>query len=1155
MAKTQTERAVIDLVINGQQAKTNLKEITLEVTRQRSALLKLKEADNPEFYKAKLAEYHKMLAAQKQMRQRIDDTTTAWGRFKKEMAQVAVGVVGGNVITAALQSLVALIPSTIDRTLKLKDTFADIEKATNLSAAGVQKLNQELKAIDTRTTNQELREIAIAGGQLGVPNAELVEFVENVDQAVVALGDEFSGGVDEVAKSLGGIGKLFAETRNLPAGQVINDVGSALNELGAAGSATSAVVAEFTTRMGQLGALAPKLAETMGLGAALQELGLSAEIASSGLTGLMLTAANRSELFAQHLGLSKVALEQLINTSPNEFLMTLARSFEGMAPAAVAQRLKELKVESQESIKVMSLLADQTGFVKEKQDLAAKAMAEGTSLTEEFTKKNHQLARDLKELNEWFNSLLTSEALQQFLVSALHNLVLFTRALPQAGAFLSGMKDYFYGLMLATVAYYGATLKATAATVAHTTAELYRRAAYELGFRWLVITETATKAYALTTQVLTGQITLQTAAVTLARTAWTAFNAILIANPIGVVLTGLAALAYAVKTYSDNTEQALRLEREKLRLQRDMTLLTEVQTRTLDKLNEQLQDYTAMSQAERAEYVKNVAIARLDLEARLSRMKARAKEMEMLALEPSLWQKLWAVIKAGGNMAAVPKNLMEQGLANVLAVRQQFEGGISGLTNELKQYDTILNQIQRYERPAPGRDGGASTTIVSEDDRRAAASKQKADAKRDADELEKLLGDSRQRIAEGEASDYEREVAAFAEKYTRMYELAKDHQDKIDEIQRLSLVEFAEIERRRQELLDESARRQAERDNKLGYTAALGEAEQTRAGDQTRIGLDLATKKIGEAEARQLELESEQRFLEQKLLLQQTFAQEVTDTQRQLTENWNAQVHLRAQTEYDAAERMKQAEWALADAKRDAYLQGTTLLKAFLKEGTRAYKVALAAQKAFAIAQVIIDMQRQIVGLAASPSVMAMPPGVREAYLAKSILTAKIQAGSAIAAIAAQGATEIAAKADGGYTGLEELYPGSAGPAGFTDGPTLFNMGRRSYIAGEAGREFVISNRALQHPVVADFARMLDAMQRTGNYAALSPTQGAIPPAADNSRGSRDHQGLELSALVAELQTLRQDINNLSSRPVELNYHLFKQETELIDYIKTSNRL
>lgn len=1158
MAKSNTDRAVIDLVINGQQSKASLKEVSLAATRARSELLKMKEVDDPKLYAQKVKEFQSLTKAQKEMADRINDTSSAWSRFKSNMGSTMAGVLGGNVLTSGLQRLVGLIPAAIDQTMKLRDSLADIDKATGLGAEGVRKFNEQLKGIDTRTSTENLREIAVVGGQLGVANDQLLDFVQNVDKAVVALGDEFSGGVEEVSKELGGIAKLFDETSGQPIGKAINDIGSAINELGAAGAATGPVVAEFTTRMGQLGNLAPQLHETLGLGAALQELGLSAEIAAGGLTGLMLTAASKSDLFAQHLGMSQQALEQLINTNPNQFLMTLAKSFQGLSATQVAQRLKELKVESQESIKVMSLLADQTDLVGEKQKLAAKAMAEGTSLTEEFNKKNHQLARDLKFLSEWFDNLLTSEGIQNFLAGATHKVVELITVLPQLGRWLMSNKDLMVVMAGATLVYYGNLIKATAAAVANTTAELARKVAYEIGFRWLVISEAATKAYAFATSVLTGQISLQTAAVTLGRNAWAALNAIMAANPVGLVVTAVAALAYAVKLYSDNTETAIRLERDKVRLQRDMQVLTELQSKTLATLNEQLQDYTKMTSAERAEYVKNVAISRLDLESRLARMKAREKEMEMLAAEPSLWQQLWIAIKSGGDPAKMAQNVTQQVADNMREVREQFAAGIDGVEAQLKQYDSILKQVERYEKPAAA-GGGKLNTIVDPAEAKRQSDKKKSDAKRDAEELERMLGDARERTMKGEKSQYENEVAAFADKYSKMYELAKNNEAKILEIRTLSLAEWAEIEKRFYEKQDEDRLKQEVKDNKEGFDAAIKTADKTHSDAIGQLEIDQAKNptKIGDAELQMRKLEADQLYLEQKLLLEQTFAQESADTQRQLTENWNEQVRLRATTEKQYAEQMKQAEWALQDAKRAAMQQGLEVLKGLLGKGTIAYKAAIVAQKAYAIAQVIVDMNREIAQIYANPTWSLMPDGGLGLKTANAT-AAKVRAGISIASIAASGIGELAAKADGGYTGLRELYPGAGGPSGFTDGPTLFNMGRRSYIAGEAGREFVISNKSLQNPAVANFARMMDIAQKSGNYSQFQAA-GSLD-ASSLGVGTNTNQSVGMSqelgmAILQELRLSRAATQQKSQQNVALNYRLFEQYRDNLEAARIENSL
>jgi uncharacterized phage infection (PIP) family protein YhgE len=237
-----------------------------------------------------------------------------------------------------LQRAFSFVQEGIKSALELSDTFGKVSKATGQTAEEVKHLADELDKVDTRTTKEGLLDIAQIGGQLGITNDQLVGFVKSVDMAAVALSDEFSGGAEEAATKLGGLQKLFVETKDLQAGDAITKIGSALNDLGAAGTATAPVVADFTARIGQLGDLAPEITQTMGLGAAFQELGLTAEIAAGGLTNVLLTAAKDTATFAKQLGISEVAMKQLINTNPNEFLLKLAESLRGLpADEAVGQ--------------------------------------------------------------------------------------------------------------------------------------------------------------------------------------------------------------------------------------------------------------------------------------------------------------------------------------------------------------------------------------------------------------------------------------------------------------------------------------------------------------------------------------------------------------------------------------------------------------------------------------------------------------------------------------------------------------------------------------------------------------------------------------------------------------------------------------------------
>ena len=420
-----------------------------------------------------------------------------------------------------LQRAFSFVQDGIKSALELSDTFGKVSKATGLTAEEVGKLADELDKVDTRTTKEGLLEIAQIGGQLGIANDELVGFVKSVDMAAVALSDEFSGGAEEAANKLGGLQKLFVETKDLKAGDAITKIGSALNELGAAGTATAPVVAEFTARMGQLGDLSPQITQTMGLGAAFQELGLSAEISAGGLSNILLTAAKDTATFAKQLGISEVAMKQLINTNPNEFLLKLADSLRGLPADEVAKQLDNMGIKSQEATKVMSLLKDQTALVREKQDLANKSFAQGTSLQKEFTTMNTTANAEYQKSQKALSLIATEigQSLLPNITRVTQGTVAFVNIIRAIPEFVSENKVAFTALGVALLAFNGHLILAEANSIRLAAVEKARQ----------IWTNSATAAQWL-------------------------LNTAMTANPIGAVVAGVALLVAGFVTLYNHSE-------------------------------------------------------------------------------------------------------------------------------------------------------------------------------------------------------------------------------------------------------------------------------------------------------------------------------------------------------------------------------------------------------------------------------------------------------------------------------------------------------------------------------------------------------------------------------------------------------------------------
>lgn len=487
---------------------------------------------------------------------------STWARIKETFAGVAAALGLQNLIDRSMQ----FFRESIDGAAKLSDQWAGITKSTGMSKEEVQGLHDELKKIDTRTKQEDLLGMARIGGQIGVAKDEMLGFVRATDEANLALGDEFAGGAEEVAKQLGPLKTLFKETKDLDFGTAITQIGSAINELGAAGLATGPVVADFTRRIGSLGDLSPEIDQVMGLGASFQELGLTAEISAGGLANILLTATKETAKFAQHLGMTEEQFKALIRSSPNEMLLKLAESFKGMEIDEVVKQMDSMKIKSQEATKVLSLLKDQTDLVRDKQELASKAMKEATSLTAEFNKMNNTEAAQLEKSQKLLENKRV-ELGQKLLPTYIQ----VTNAGARFTAFLIDNYEALKTLIAFGITYIGVQKSYVAWTERQILIDNVKKAIDEVKLVLQGRKILATQAEAVAANTLT-------AAELRAVTATNAFNAALQKNAIILGITVLVVGLYkAYQAYSDavdiansmdlnhikTTDEQIKMERKK----------------------------------------------------------------------------------------------------------------------------------------------------------------------------------------------------------------------------------------------------------------------------------------------------------------------------------------------------------------------------------------------------------------------------------------------------------------------------------------------------------------------------------------------------------------------------------------------------------------
>ena len=318
-------------------------------------------------------------------------------------------VFSANTASMFFENVISKGKATVDQLLKISDAMSDVQKTTGMSTDEVKNLWTQFDEMDTRTAKIERLKIAEVGGRLGVPIEEMKDFVQEVDKAYVALGDSFDGGLEGVVDSLGKIKGLFNGTKELTYADAINQVGSALNTLAARGTASEGNIANFALRVGNLPeALRPAIDKVLGLGAAFEESGIDAQIASSGFSNFISTAGGNIEGFAASMQMSTAEAEKLLNTKPEEFFLRFAQGMKGVSGTQTSKIFDSLKLNSLEVQKVIGAAANRTDDFRKSMKTAGEEMEKMTSLTDEFNTKNNNAPAILEKIKNAFGDMFTS---------------------------------------------------------------------------------------------------------------------------------------------------------------------------------------------------------------------------------------------------------------------------------------------------------------------------------------------------------------------------------------------------------------------------------------------------------------------------------------------------------------------------------------------------------------------------------------------------------------------------------------------------------------------------------------------------------------------------------------------------------------------------
>ena len=506
----------------------------------------------------------------------VNSTLTEASTHTSRLGDIIRGVFAGNLITGFFSTLAGKARESVGELLKVSDLMTGVEKTTGLASSQVRELWNEFDNLNTRTSKQELLNIAQIGGRLGITDKEQIkEFTEQIDKIYVALGDSFQGGLEEVTTKVGKLKNLFAETKEQNYGEALNAIGSALNELGANGSSSEQNITEFATRIGALpSVLKPSIEKTLGLGAAFEESGIDAEVASSGYSRFMSIAGNNLDAFARQMKLTKKEASELFNSRPEEFFLRFGESLKGLGAEQTAGVLKGLKLNTVEIQKALGTAGDNANRFRELMNLSGQAMKDGTSIQNEFNKVNENTAAIWDKIKKVFAETFTSDTMSQWFGGFIKLLGWFTGVTSQAGDGVKVFRERIAFLMKAIVV-------CTTAFVSYRAAVYFSSIATKAAWQQTILYNAAMKVANATTAIWKGTILLLSAAkATLtgntirATAAMRTFNLVTKMNPWGLLLGAITAVVTALVLFS-NKQKEVNLQ---LKIQNDAIKEANVQT-------------------------------------------------------------------------------------------------------------------------------------------------------------------------------------------------------------------------------------------------------------------------------------------------------------------------------------------------------------------------------------------------------------------------------------------------------------------------------------------------------------------------------------------------------------------------------------------------
>lgn len=385
------------------------------------------------------ATFIKSSANLREVNKKLEESKELWKEKENIITKTAKRLASYVLVYAGFNEIVGKLKEVVRSNLALSDSLADIQKTTGLTTESVAKLSDEINAIDTRSAQKELHDLAYEAGKLGLSAEEdVLAFVRAGNQLLVALGEDLGGA--EAVRQLMKVNAVLGETQKLGVEKALLATGSAINEISQTSRASAGPISDMVKRIGAIGAASHlTMADLVALAGTADAMGQSAEVSGTAFNKFLGTLQSNTVDVAYALGLDPTRLTEMLKNEETA-IYAIIEMFEKMnlmgEMADLSPIMKDLGSEGARMTQVLTTMAAGIDELKAQVFTSRKAFAEATSVTNEYNIKNESAAAIIERMGNNLKEAFTNSTVVGALTDFLHWLYYLPNALERNRALL-----------------------------------------------------------------------------------------------------------------------------------------------------------------------------------------------------------------------------------------------------------------------------------------------------------------------------------------------------------------------------------------------------------------------------------------------------------------------------------------------------------------------------------------------------------------------------------------------------------------------------------------------------------------------------------------------------------------------------------------------